>query len=110
MSKPDEPNSRRKFLISIGAGGAATAAAVVAAVAPEPEVAPTSRANPPKAAIRSPSTLTSTTAPRGSRGRRHVADQKIHKCGAFLLHVVRVGLPQLSARQSTDAPFSNGQD
>jgi shikimate 5-dehydrogenase len=48
MSKPDEPNSRRKFLISIGAGGAATAAAVVAAVAPEPEVAPTSRAKPAK--------------------------------------------------------------
>jgi shikimate 5-dehydrogenase len=38
MSKPNVPNSRRKFLISIGAGGAATAAAVVAAVAPEPEV------------------------------------------------------------------------
>ena len=48
MSNPDEPNSRRKFLISIGAGGAATAAAVVAAVAPEPEVAPTSRAESAK--------------------------------------------------------------
>jgi len=38
MSKPNVPNSRRKFLVSIGVGGAATAAAVVAAVAPEPEV------------------------------------------------------------------------
>jgi hypothetical protein len=36
MSKPNVPNSRRKFLMSIGAGGAATAVAVVAAVAPEP--------------------------------------------------------------------------
>lgn len=40
MSKPNVPNSRRKFLMSIGAGGAATAVAVVAAVAPEPEAPP----------------------------------------------------------------------
>jgi shikimate 5-dehydrogenase len=46
MSKPSEPNSRRKFLISIGAGGAATAAAVVAAVVPEPEVPAADRAKP----------------------------------------------------------------
>jgi len=48
MSKPDTPISRRKFLISVGAGGAATAAAVVAAVAPEPEVPAADSAKPAK--------------------------------------------------------------
>jgi precorrin-6B methylase 2 len=38
MSKPNVSSSRRRFLISIGAGSAATAAAVVAAVAPDAEV------------------------------------------------------------------------
>jgi len=46
MSKADVANSRRKFLMSIAAGGAATAAAVVAAVAPEPEVVAADRAKP----------------------------------------------------------------
>ncbi len=48
MSKRSVPNSRRKFLISIGAGGAATAAAVVAAVAPEPEVPAANNGKPAK--------------------------------------------------------------
>ena len=48
MSKPNVPTSRRKFLISIGAGGAATAAAVVAAVAPESDVSPPDSAKPAK--------------------------------------------------------------
>ena len=48
MSKPNVPNSRRKFLMSIGVGSAATAAAVVAAVAPEPEVPTTSGAKTAK--------------------------------------------------------------
>lgn len=48
MSKPDTPISRRKFLISVGAGGAVTAAAVVAAVAPEPEVPASDSAKPAK--------------------------------------------------------------
>jgi hypothetical protein len=46
MSKPGAPTSRRQFLISIGAGGAATAAAVVAAVAPEPVVQVTDDSKP----------------------------------------------------------------
>jgi len=46
MSKPGVPTSRRKFLISIGAGTAATAAAVVAAVAPKP-VVPVANASKP---------------------------------------------------------------
>jgi shikimate 5-dehydrogenase len=48
MSKSNVPNSRRKFLMSIGAGGAATAVAVVAAVVPEPEVAAADGAKPAK--------------------------------------------------------------
>lgn len=46
MSKPSVPTSRRRFLISIGAGGAATAAAVIAAVTPEPVVSATGSAKP----------------------------------------------------------------
>ena len=45
MSKPSKPTSRRQFLISIGTGGAVTAAAVVAAVAPQTEAPAASSAN-----------------------------------------------------------------
>lgn len=57
MSKPSAPPSsqgasqspsRRKFLISIGAGSAATATAVIAAVVPAPEIKVADNSKPAK--------------------------------------------------------------
>ena len=48
MSNRSVPNSRRRFLISIGTAGAATAAAVVAAVVPEPEIPAAGNGKPAK--------------------------------------------------------------